>query len=130
MVAGRIRTALTHAGTALVLAVVFMRALIPGGFMPSFDNTSGKVAVVMCSASPGHEIVLVDLPGGESEDEDDGAACPFAPCGGTILPERCGALQAAPAVYAFEYRQQHSQAPPAASPLSPNAPPTGPPAFV
>jgi len=132
MVFGRIRSALARAGTLLVLTFVLVRAVIPGGFMPAFDPHSGQIAVVMCSATPGHEVAFLNLPNGQDEDDDRPAdgSCPFALCGGTILPEPCVAPYSAPAVYAFEYHQQRATPPPAASPLSPHAPPTGPPASV
>lgn len=133
MATGRISGIAVRAGTFLVLAVVLLRALIPGGFMPTLDPHSGKIAVVMCAATPGHEIAFLDLPDGERHQDDGGLAddgCPFAPCGGTILPDPCGSLEAAPAVYAFEFQSQRALPPHPQSVLRPSAPPTGPPALV
>lgn len=133
MVTGRISEIALRAGMFLILAVVLLRAIIPGGFMPTFDPHSGKIAVVMCAATPGHEIAFMDLPDGNRETDDKGLAdggCPFAPCGGTILPDPCSSLEAAPAVYAFEYQNQRALPPHPQSVLRPSAPPTGPPTTV
>lgn len=131
MPAGRISEIAARAGTFIVLALVLMRAIVPGGFMPALDPNSGKIAVIMCSATPGHEVAFINLPDGQ---DDDGAgdaladgACPFAPCGGTILPAPCGSLAAASAVYAFEFATFRSLPPHPHPVLRPSAPPTGPP---
>jgi len=133
MIAGRISEITARAGMFLVLVTVLLRAFIPGGFMPTLDPHSGKIAVVMCAATPGHEIAFMDLPDGDRETDDTGLAdggCPFAPCGGTILPDPCGTLEASPAVYAFEFQRQRGLPPHPQSVLRPSAPPTGPPALV
>ncbi len=131
MIVGRIIAVFAHAMTAFVLAAVLCRALVPAGFMPGIDATSGKIAVVMCSATPGHELAIMDLPdGAPSDHEGETTDCPFAPAGGSILPDASPSVASSAAVYAFEYRNFGAPLALTASALQPNAPPTGPPALI
>lgn len=46
----------------LLLMALFLRALIPSGFMPSFGGPDGMVSVVICSAA-GSKLVTLDADG-------------------------------------------------------------------
>jgi hypothetical protein len=129
MTLARIRSGLVYAGGALLLAALLFRALIPAGFMATFDRT-GAIEIVMCSASAGHETVVFKVPGDDaSKPAPADESCAFAMVA-TAPPQEAPGLEAARVIYAYEYAFAALQPQPLVAAYAPQAPPTGPPLFI
>lgn len=126
---GRISEAVRAASCVLLALAMLARALVPAGFMPERDARTGQIVIAMCSGKAGHETITVHLPGAPSKKDSERKDCPFANT--TTLPAYERQATVTPAV--VEFSSDYSPAL-AAWPLArlrePNAPPTGPPAFI
>lgn len=125
MAMGRVIRVMQGAGAMALLAALLFRALIPAGFMATFDR-SGAIEIVMCSGSAQHQAVVFTPHHEDQQKPSASDECPFAMT--SVAPlQQAPALAAARVVYAYEYAYVAAlRAPPTAA-YAPQAPPTGPP---
>ncbi len=93
MLFGRVRhvnASRRHLLIALLLPVLVMRALLPGGLMPVVE--AGELRIVMCADG-------LQMPTGDSghPGSEDGNDCPFAHASLNAPPMQSGAFVARPA---------------------------------
>jgi hypothetical protein len=119
-----------RAWAVLVLVAVLFRALVPMGFMPVFDKSSGELEITMCSAAAGHETVVYKAPThGPEKPASKDQSCPYAMTAAPVVPA-APSLVAASAVYEHEYVLAAMLPIGGSAPWSPHAPPTGPPTLT
>lgn len=109
----------------LLLAVaLFMRALVPQGYMAERDD-AGAIAVKVCGS--GH-VLQIPVDGDQAPDADDRAQppCAFAGLGTPALPPPAVADLPVPAATETAYLDAGVDAPHVAAPL-PHPPARGPP---
>jgi hypothetical protein len=123
-----IRTILTRPWAALVLVAMLARALVPAGYMPAVNATSGQIEIVMCSPGAEHQTVTFKLPVKAPSSPSPDMACPCALNAPAGLPEP-EHLTTSLAAYTFEYATRARPAAVLRLAWSPHAPPTGPPAL-
>lgn len=71
----------SHHGLSLfLLLAMFLQALLPLGYMPSFDE-NGKRTIVICSGAVTKTVTIDVTPSSEDteENEHDNDICPFSP---------------------------------------------------
>ena len=127
MRAARARFRRRSAWAVLLLAGLLLRAIVPMGYMPTIDRSSGMIEIAMCSSSASHAVQILKLPGQPADQQtspDDN--CPFAMTSAPILPQ-AGELEAAAAVYATELARPFVHTPCRYACWLRSAPPTGPP---